>query len=84
MFENNAWYDKLPDENLEVYEPHLRLFFELMHERQLIWKRRFIDKKERKSIPYDFIKENGYKLDYNYLKGIDYIKAVDLMIKENV
>lgn len=47
MFENNAWYDKLPDENLEVYEPHLRLFFELMHERQLIWKRRFIDKKER-------------------------------------
>ena len=44
----------------------------------------FIDKKERKSIPYDFIKENGYKLDYNYLKGIDYIKAVDLMIKENV
>ena len=37
-----------------------------------------------KSIPYDFIKENGYKLDYNYLKGIDYIKAVDLMIKENV
>ena len=47
MFENNAWYDKLPDENLEVYEPHLRLFFESMHERQLIWKRRFIDKKER-------------------------------------
>ena len=46
--------------------------------------RSFIDKKERKSIPYDFIKENGYKLDYNYLKGIDYIKAVDLMIKENV
>lgn len=44
----------------------------------------FIDKKERKSIPYDFIKENGYKLDYNYLKGIDYIKAIDLMIKENV
>ena len=47
MFENAAWYDKLPDENLEVYEPYLRLFFETMYERQLIWKRRFIDKKER-------------------------------------
>lgn len=47
MFENAAWHDKLPDENLEVYEPHLRLFFETMYERQMIWKRRFIDKKER-------------------------------------
>lgn len=47
MFENSSWYDKLPDESLSVYEPNLRLFFEVMHERQLIWKRRFIDKKER-------------------------------------
>ena len=47
MFENCSWYDKLPDESLSVYEPHLRLFFETMHERQLIWKRRFVDKRER-------------------------------------
>lgn len=47
MFENSAWYSKLPDESLEVYEPHLRLFFETMYERQMIWKRRFIDRKER-------------------------------------
>lgn len=47
MFEHAAWYDKLPDESLFVYEPYLRLFFETMYERQLIWKRRFIDKKER-------------------------------------
>ena len=47
MFENSSWYDKLPDESLNVYEPNLRLFFEVMHERQLIWKRRFIDKQER-------------------------------------
>ncbi len=44
----------------------------------------FIDKAERKSIPYSFITENGYKLDYNYLKGVDYIKAVNIMIKENL
>lgn len=43
MFENAAWYGKLPDESLEVYEPHLKLFFETMYERQLIWKRRFLD-----------------------------------------
>lgn len=57
MFENNAWYDKLPDENLEVYEPHLRLFFELMHERQLIWKRRFIDKKKDLGQKIRFLKK---------------------------
>ena len=47
MFEKNAWHDDLPDEKLDVYKPHLRLFFETMYERQMIWKRRFIDKKER-------------------------------------
>lgn len=47
MFEHAAWYDKLPDESLSLFEPHLRLFFETMYERHLIWKRRFIDKKER-------------------------------------
>jgi len=47
MFENSAWYNKLPNENLEVYKPNLILFFETMYERQIIWKRRFIEKKER-------------------------------------
>lgn len=48
MFENMSWYKDLPDENgTSIYEPNLRLFFETMYERQLIWKRRFIDKKER-------------------------------------
>lgn len=48
MFENMSWYKDLPDENgASIYEPNLRLFFETMHERQLIWKRRFIDKRER-------------------------------------
>lgn len=47
MFENYSWNDKLPDERLEVYEPHVRLFFETMYERQMIWKRRFIEKRER-------------------------------------
>ena len=38
MFENSAWYDKLPEEKLDVYEPHLRLFFETMYERMLLYR----------------------------------------------
>lgn len=47
LFEKNSWFDKLPDVNLEVYEPHLRLFFETMYERQMIWYKRFIKKQNR-------------------------------------
>lgn len=47
MFEKMTWYNKLPDDSQSVYEPYMNLFFETMYERQLIWKRRFIDKKEK-------------------------------------
>lgn len=43
MFERMKWYDELPDPSIDVYEPYLNLFFETMYERQMIWKRRFID-----------------------------------------
>ena len=45
MFENYSWHKDLPSEDLEVYEPHLKLFFETMYERQMIWKRRFLENK---------------------------------------
>lgn len=47
MFEGYSWYNDLPDENLKLYEPNFHLFFETMYERQMIWKRRFIEHKER-------------------------------------
>jgi hypothetical protein len=47
MFENSKWANDLPNENLELCQENLDLFFETMYERQLIWKRRFIEKKER-------------------------------------
>lgn len=47
LFETSSWFSKLPDENLEVYEPHLRLFFETMYERQMIWYKRFIKKQNK-------------------------------------
>lgn len=39
----------------------------------------FIDNNTRKSIPYDYIKEFGYELEYNYTKGLNYLKYVDII-----
>lgn len=40
----------------------------------------FIDTESRKSIPYSYIQEFSYELEYNYLKGLNYIQFVDLII----
>lgn len=47
MFAAYSFFDQLPNENIDVHEENKRLFFWLMHERMCIWKRRFIDNKER-------------------------------------
>ncbi len=39
----------------------------------------YIDTHDRKSIPFNFIKEKGYELEYNYTKGLNYLKYVDLI-----
>ncbi len=39
----------------------------------------FIDNEKRKSIPYDLIKRKGYLLEYNYNKGLNYIKYIDII-----
>ena len=43
----------------------------------------FINNNTRKSIPYSYIKEKGYELKYNYLKGLDYLKVLDILIGGN-
>lgn len=42
----------------------------------------FIDNEERRSIPYEYIKNTGYLLEYNYMKGLNYISIVDKLIEE--
>ena len=37
----------------------------------------------RKSIPYTYFKENAYLIKRAYTPQVDYLKAVDLLIKEN-
>ncbi len=43
----------------------------------------FIASNKRKSIPYEYIKDKGIKVPYSYLKGVEYIKGLDTLIKEN-
>lgn len=37
----------------------------------------FINSKERKSIPYEFIKNNCYKIKEKYMPRLDYLEAID-------
>ncbi len=37
----------------------------------------YINTHERKSIPYEFIKDVGYKIKYSYRPALDYLKIVD-------
>lgn len=37
----------------------------------------FIDSNTRKSIPYDYFVEKGYKLNYNYNPRLDYLSIID-------
>lgn len=42
-----SFYNMMPSDTLDVCEENKELFFELMHERMCIWKRRFMDRKPR-------------------------------------
>ncbi len=42
----------------------------------------FIDNNVRKSIPYSYILENSLKIKEGYIPPLDYIKCVDMLIKE--
>ncbi len=42
----------------------------------------FIKDNERKSIPLSYFEDNCYKVDIKYAPRLDYIKIVDILIKE--
>ena len=41
----------------------------------------FINTSDKKSIPYDYIKKYGIKVNYSYLKGVDYIPAIEELLR---
>lgn len=84
MFEACSWYDKLPDESLEVYEPYLRLFFETMYERQMIWKRRFIDKKDRPWTEDKFLRDYKFTNVYRELDRSSQYQIKTIMLDDSL
>ena len=84
MFEQAAWFNKLPNENLEVYEPHLRLFFETMYERQMIWKRRFIDNKERPWTDNKIFQESKFTNVYRELDRNSQWQIKNILLDESL
>ncbi len=42
----------------------------------------FINLKTRKSIPFNIIESKGYKLNYNYKIGLDYLTGIKIAYKE--
>lgn len=42
----------------------------------------FIDNNNRKSIPYEYIKDNSIVIKEGFIPPLDYIKGIDILIKE--
>ncbi len=44
----------------------------------------FIDNNDRKSIPLEYFKSNGYYIPLKYIPRVDYIKVIDKILKKEV
>lgn len=44
----------------------------------------YINSTTRKSIPFDYINKYGIKVEYSYFKGVNYLPAIDQLIKEKI
>lgn len=84
MFEWAKWHDKLPDEKLEVYQPNLRLFFETMWERQMIWKRRFIDQSPRPWTSNKIFQESKFTNVYRELDRNSQWEIKNILLDESL
>ncbi len=49
---------------------------------ETIYLEEFLNNNKRKSIPYNYIKEKGYLINYGYYPRINYIKVLDEIIKK--
>ena len=84
MFEVYPWHTKLPDESLQVYEPYLHLFFETMYERQMIWKRRFIDHQERPWTEDKFLRDFKFTNVYRELDRSSQYQIKTIMLDDSL
>lgn len=75
---DKKWFSSLPDSSKEVDEENLKLFFQTMFERQQVWFKRFIKKKERPWTKDEFFANNKFtnvfrELDRNSQWQINHI-----------
>lgn len=78
------WYKLLPDESLEVCEEELQEFFDTMHERQLIWKRRFVDNKERPWTNNPILRDNKFTNVYRELDRSSQWEIKNILLDEGL
>ncbi len=62
-----SWHKDLPDENLDIDQTNLDLFFKVMFERQEIWYKRFILKEPRPWTEDKFLHNNKFTNVYREL-----------------
>lgn len=67
MFSSYSFFSQLPDDSMDVDLLNKHLFFWLMHERMAIWKRRFVDKKERPWTENDILRDYKFTNVYREL-----------------
>ena len=67
LADNHEYFKFLPDRELSVSEDNLQVFFETMYERQMIWKRRFIDKVQAPWTEDPIFQENKFPNLYREL-----------------
>ena len=88
-YENEKWSCHLPDRKLDICEKNYDEFFDTMLERQLIWKRRFIDNKNRPWTTNQILRDNKFtnvyrSLDKNSMWEIEHIILNDKLDLKNL
>lgn len=88
-YENESWSIHLPNQTLNIEQSNYNEFFETMLERQLVWKRRFIDKKERPWTTNEILRDNKFtnvyrSLDKHSMWEIEHIILDDTLDLKNL
>ncbi len=77
-----SWVADLPDQELEMFEPNLNLFFQTMFERQEIWFKRFMLKSGRPWTNDKFLRDHKFTNVYRELDRNSQWQIKNIFLKE--
>ena len=83
-YENEKWSVHLPDRKLDICEENYKEFFDTMLERQLIWKRRFIDKLPRPWTTDQILRDNKFTNVYRSLDKNSMWEIENIILNDNL